>query len=224
VEIGPYFVVASTLEAPKASTATSVAEPTIPQEDISMSTNLLWEWLLNAWIVGEIVIAFATRTRGSQAKLQDRGTQLMIWIVIVACFVASGFAGALHAADMPFSHSGLRTAALALLIVGLVVRTVAIFTLGRAFSANVAVRASQTIQRSGLYSIIRHPSYLGMEMIFVAAGLHSHNWASLAIVFIPPTLAVLYRIHIEEAALLGAFGSDYGDYMRTTKRLIPGLY
>jgi protein-S-isoprenylcysteine O-methyltransferase Ste14 len=189
-----------------------------------MSTNLLWEWLLNAWIVGEIVIAFATRTRGSQAKLQDRGTQLMIWIVIVACFVASGFAGALHAADMPFSHSGLRTAALALLIVGLVVRTVAIFTLGRAFSANVAVRASQTIQRSGLYSIIRHPSYLGMEMIFVAAGLHSHNWASLAIVFIPPTLAVIYRIHIEEAALLGAFGSDYGDYIRITKRLIPGWY
>jgi protein-S-isoprenylcysteine O-methyltransferase Ste14 len=189
-----------------------------------MSQNLLWECLLDAWVVGEIVIAIVTRTRGSKGNVQDRGTQLMIWIVIVASFTGAGFASALQAADMSFSHSTLRTAGLALLIAGLLVRAVAIFTLGRAFSANVAIRSSQTIQRSGLYSIIRHPSYLGMEMIFAAAGLHSHNWASLAIVFIPPTLAILYRIHIEEAALLGAFGPDYENYMRTTKRLIPGVY
>jgi protein-S-isoprenylcysteine O-methyltransferase Ste14 len=189
-----------------------------------MNLNLLWECLIDAWILGEIVIAFATRTRSSQGKVKDRGTQLMIWIVIVACFMGSGFAGALHAADMPFNHSALRAAALVLLIAGLAVRAVAIFTLGRAFSANVAIRTSQTIQRSGLYSIIRHPSYLGMEMIFIAAGLHSHNWACMAIVLIPPTLAVLYRIHIEEAALLRAFGPDYGDYMKSTKRLIPGVY
>ena len=189
-----------------------------------MSQNLLWECLIIAWVVGEVIIAVATRTRGSQGKVQDRGTQFMLWIVIAACFTGAGFAGALQAADISFSHSTLRAAALALLIAGLLVRAIAIFTLGRAFSANVAIRSAQTIQRSGLYGVIRHPSYLGMEMIFMATGLHSHNWASLAIVFIPPTLAVLYRIHIEETALLGAFGPDYEDYMRTTKRLIPSIY
>jgi protein-S-isoprenylcysteine O-methyltransferase Ste14 len=29
---------------------------------------------------------------------------------------------------------------------------------------------------------------------------------------------------VEEAALLGAFGDEYAEYMRATKRLIPGVY
>jgi len=63
-----------------------------------------------------------------------------------------------------------------------------------------------------------------MEIIFVAAGLHTHNWISLAILLVFPTAAVLYRIQVEESALMGAFGGEYVDYMRTTKRLIPGVY
>jgi protein-S-isoprenylcysteine O-methyltransferase Ste14 len=35
---------------------------------------------------------------------------------------------------------------------------------------------------------------------------------------------VLYRIHVEEQALVGAFGDEYVEYSRTTKRLIPGVY
>lgn len=189
-----------------------------------VNMSVLWVWLMYAWVAGEVVIAFATRTRGGQGKVQDRGTQIMIWVVIVASFTGGGYASTIRAADMPFSHAGLRAAGLALLIAGLLVRIVAIYTLGRSFSANVAIRSTQTIQRSGLYRFVRHPSYLGMEMIFLAAGLHSHNWACLAIVFLPPTLAILYRIHIEEAALLSAFGSGYGDYIKSTKRLIPGIY
>jgi protein-S-isoprenylcysteine O-methyltransferase Ste14 len=125
---------------------------------------------------------------------------------------------------MPFNHDALRWSGLALLIAGLVVRIAAIVTLGRAFSANVAIRTEQTVQRAGLYRLVRHPSYLGMEIIFLAAGLHAHNWISLGILLVLPTIGVLARIRVEEAALLGAFGEDYADYMRTTKRLIPGVY
>lgn len=189
-----------------------------------MNQGLLWAILINGWIAGEVVLSVATRTRRGKGIPQDRGTQILLWIVIVASFVASGYATAIVWADVPFSHTALRTAALVLLVAGLLVRIVAIFTLGRAFSANVAIRNAQTVQRSGLYGVVRHPSYLGMEMIFLAAGLHSHNWISLAILVIAPTLAVLYRIRVEEAALLGAFGKEYADYMSTTRRLIPGFY
>jgi protein-S-isoprenylcysteine O-methyltransferase Ste14 len=41
---------------------------------------------------------------------------------------------------------------------------------------------------------------------------------------VPPFAALLYRIHVEEAALTGAFGEQYTDYSRTTKRLVPGIY
>src|SRR4029077_21170234 len=74
-----------------------------------------------------------------------------------------------------------------LMIVGLAVRWTAILTLGKAFSSNVAIQESQTIQRSGLYRIVRHPSYLGMLIIFFAIGVHSRNWLGLAVVMVPTT-------------------------------------
>ena len=61
-------------------------------------------------------------------------------------------------------------------------------------------------------------------IIFLAIGLADRNWISAAIVLILPAAALLYRIHVEEAALHGAFGAQYTEYCNTTKRLIPGIY
>ena len=186
------------------------------------------EFFFNAlealWVVGEILIAVITTTRGRQGKVQDRGSQILLWIVIVISLNIVGIVHQYFPVDMPGSYSWLRPVAFGVLILGLVIRAVAIFTLGRAFSANVALRSGQQLQRSGLYAFVRHPSYLGLEIIFLAFALHSRTWACFAVVFVPTTLAVLYRIHVEEIALRQAFGADYEDYSRTTKRLIPGVY
>jgi len=40
----------------------------------------------------------------------------------------------------------------------------------------------------------------------------------------PATPAHLYRIHVEEAELIEAFGQQYLDYSKETKRLVPGVY
>ena len=111
-----------------------------------------------------------------------------------------------------------------LFVVGLSLRIAAILTSSRSFTANVVTRPDQKINRSGLYRIVRHPSYLGMEIIFLAIGVHSGSWVAMITAFVPPTLAVLYRIRVEEAALIGAFGNEYEEYRQATKRLIPGLY
>jgi protein-S-isoprenylcysteine O-methyltransferase Ste14 len=39
-----------------------------------------------------------------------------------------------------------------------------------------------------------------------------------------PTASVMYRIHVEEKALRSAFGAEYDEYAKTTKRLVPGVY
>jgi protein-S-isoprenylcysteine O-methyltransferase Ste14 len=188
-----------------------------------MTLEKLWEFLVWGWTGLEVVIAIATRTRRSRGTVHDRGTQILIWAVIVFSFFASGWA-ALPALEMEFSHYPLRVAAVVLIVVGLVVRIVAIVTLGEAFSANVAIRSSQKLQRSGFYGVVRHPSYLGMEIIFLAVGIWGHNWGSMAVMIGLPTAAVLYRIHVEEKALRSAFGAEYDEYAKTTKRLIPGVY
>jgi protein-S-isoprenylcysteine O-methyltransferase Ste14 len=88
----------------------------------------------------------------------------------------------------------------------------------------VAIRDKQALYRSGLYSVVRHPSYSGLLIIFMAVAIAEHNWLSAAIVLIFPTAALLYRIHVEEIALNEAFGAAYATYSASTKRLIPGIY
>jgi protein-S-isoprenylcysteine O-methyltransferase Ste14 len=63
-----------------------------------------------------------------------------------------------------------------------------------------------------------------MLVIFLAIGIHSRNWISLFVVLIPTTVALLYRIHIEEIALNHAFGDAYAFYSKTTCRLLPFVY
>jgi len=188
-----------------------------------MHLSTVWTWLFWGWLAGEILLAVFTRTRRGEGKVQDRGTKMILWVVIFISISALDSVQRLAPAEMS-SGAWIRAVSLALMIVGITIRVAAILTLGKWFSTNVATHASQTLQRSGLYSVVRHPSYLGMEIIFLAIGLHTRNWACLAVVVILPTLAVLYRIHVEEQALLRAFGASYADYSRTTKRLIPGVY
>ena len=189
-----------------------------------MNLEFFFKLLGEIWAAGEILLAVFTTTWRGQGKIQDRGSQILLWVVIIASSWIDGWMHKFFPVDMPGSYSWLRPVALGILILGLGIRAVAVFTLGRAFSANVAMRAGQSLQRSGLYALVRHPSYLGLELILLAFALHARTWACFAVVLVPPTLALLYRIHVEETALRRAFGAEYDDYSRSTKRLIPGLY
>jgi protein-S-isoprenylcysteine O-methyltransferase Ste14 len=190
----------------------------------SLSISLIWKILFYGWTASEIYIAIATRTRQTGGKVRDRGSMLILWMAIVGSITAAEFARNLTSFTIfPGSHV-LLLIAIPLIVAGLVVRWVAIFSLGKAFSANVAIRDAQSLYRSGLYSAVRHPSYSGLLIIFLAIALAERNWLSAAIVLIFPAAALIYRIHVEEAALHAAFGAEYADYSRTTKRLIPGIY
>ena len=189
-----------------------------------MSIPLLWKILFYSWTAGEVCLVVATRTRKSRGKVRDRGSLLLLWSAIVGSITAADFVDDWVRAPMfPGSHWP-RYAAIALMIAGLLIRWTAIISLGKAFSVNVAIRDSQTLYRSGLYRLARHPSYSGLMVCFVAIALAGRNWIGAAVVLLPTTAAILYRIHVEEAALLGAFGADYLAYSETTKRLIPGIY
>jgi protein-S-isoprenylcysteine O-methyltransferase Ste14 len=126
-----------------------------------MNLEFFFHVLTNVWAVGEILIALVTTTGWGQGKIQDRGTQIILWIVIVASLRIDEWMHKFSPINMPGSSSWLRPVALGVLILGLGVRVTAIVTLGRAFSANVATHTGQRLQRSGLYSLVRHPSYLG---------------------------------------------------------------
>ncbi len=194
-----------------------------------MIVSTLWQIFYWVWVASEIGLVIVTRTRRSTGETRDRGSILLLWPVI---FFSIWFAmqyGATHPHTLlihgsPRMQASFRPLGLALLVLGLAIRWFSILSLGRSFSVNVAIHSTQTVYRQGVYSVLRHPSYTGMLLIFLAIGLEARNWISLAVMMIFPTLALLYRIHVEEAALLHAFGPEYADYSRSTKRLLPGIY
>ena len=192
-----------------------------------MTVSRIWLDLYWLWIAVEVYVVFTARLRrggNTGVTTSDRGSMLVLWFVIGSSIGMAFWAAAAYASTAIHAGPWLRAVSLALLATGLLVRITAIYTLGRSFTANVSIHATQTLHRSGLFRYLRHPSYTGMLLIFLALGLRLQNWLSLAIVLVPPFAALLYRIHVEEAALTGAFGEQYTEYSRTTKRLIPGVY
>lgn len=188
-----------------------------------MSTSLLWRILFYGWTASEICIAIVTRTRQGSGKVRDRGSMAILWVVILLSVTAAEWIADVAPANKFGGGHWLRIAAILVLLAGLAIRWTAILSLGKAFSANVAIRESQTLYRGGLYRLVRHPSYSGLLLIFLAIAMHERNWLAAA-VMLAPVAALLYRIHVEEAALHDAFGAQYAAYSKSTRRLIPGIY
>jgi len=189
-----------------------------------MTLSIIWQALYWSWVASEILVAVITRTRNNTGNTRDRGSMLILWIVIASAVTACIWISEVTPANMFGGAHWLKVASVGVIGVALAIRWTAIFSLGKSFSANVAIHTSQQLNRTGPYRLVRHPSYLGLLLVFLAIGIHSRNWISFGIVIVPTTAALLYRIAIEEAALNEAFGEDYAAYSKTTKRLIPGLY
>jgi protein-S-isoprenylcysteine O-methyltransferase Ste14 len=203
----------------------SLAHITLFVRDYGVITlSLFWQLLFYGWLVSEILVGIATRTKHSSGKVRDRGSLLILWIVITASVTACQWFSETHARNMFSGAHALKTAGVIVMLAGLAIRWTAIFTLGKSFSSNVAIQDAQQITRTGLFHFVRHPSYLGLLLVFLAIGVHSRNWISLAVVLLPTTAALLYRIHVEEIALAEAFGEEYLAYRKATKRLVPGIY
>ncbi len=189
-----------------------------------MQLSILWQIFYYGWFASEVYIAIATRTRRSSGTVRDGGTMLLLWVVIFSCISAGIWISQTRESNLPGGALWLMPLSLFLLVAGLALRWSAILSLGKSFSANVAVHATQRVIKTGLYRWMRHPSYTGLIVIFIAAGLHTRNWMAMAIVIAPPTAALLYRIHVEETALRDHFGAEYVEYSRQTRRLIPGVF
>jgi protein-S-isoprenylcysteine O-methyltransferase Ste14 len=194
------------------------------QFENNMSIGKLFAVLYWAWVASEVLLQVITRTSRKSGEVKDRGSLLLLLPVIFGSIWAAMWYGEVHGRTMLGGAHWLRILALVLFVIGLAIRGTAIFTLGRSFSTNVAIRATQTVHKTGLFRWVRHPSYSGMLLIFTAIGLWQRNGVSLAIMVVFPTAALLYRIRVEERALTEAFGQDYLQYSQETKRLIPGIY
>jgi protein-S-isoprenylcysteine O-methyltransferase len=175
------------------------------------------------WGASELCLNLVKRSK-SDAISKDCHSLGTIWLVTLTA-VALGIIAAyrLPACGLPWPKRVVEVSVV-LFMVGLTLRWYSIIHLGRFFTVNVAISKDHQLIESGPYQFVRHPSYTGSLLAVLGFCLSFHNWASLLIIFVPCCAVTLWRIHIEEEALVGALGERYVNYRQRTRRLIPLIY
>jgi protein-S-isoprenylcysteine O-methyltransferase Ste14 len=177
------------------------------------------------WIAFETGLVIKDNSRGKGKTTSDKGTRCFNFIAITM-----GIATAAILNRIPgFVFPGGKTptmffAGVAIISIGMALRYWAVATLGTSFRTTVETDRYQKVVSNGPYKLIRHPSYGGWLLICCGYGIAVQNWLSLLVAMLLPLAALLYRIRVEEAALVSAFGPEYIEYQKRTKRLVPWIW
>ena len=185
---------------------------------------LAFDVVVGAFVVSELSIRLRSE-RNRAGSRQDRGSLLLVAATILGGVAGSALVtkrvpgAAVKDARWPFFVAGL-----VLMCAGIAIRQWAVATLGRYFTIDVRVQSGQTVVDTGPYRWVRHPAYTALILVFLGLGLTLGNWAALPVAFLVPTAGLIYRIRIEEHALLAGVGEPYRRYAEGRKRLVPGVW
>lgn len=162
------------------------------------------------------------RLRGGPTA-EKRGTQK-----IAMLFASIGFVALLvvPALDRRFGWSAVP---LYLIAAGDALTAVCFYITFRAYrenpftSATVEIAEDQRVIRTGPYSVVRHPMYIGGLMLFIGTPLALRSyWGLLAFGVTLP--ALIWRL-LDEEKFLAANLPGYLEYCREVRwRLIPGIF
>jgi protein-S-isoprenylcysteine O-methyltransferase Ste14 len=107
---------------------------------------------------------------------------------------------------------------------GIALRFWSFRTLGRYFTFTVQTSADQPVITDGPYRVLRHPSYAAVLLMVMGVGLFLGSWWSFAWLTASVLCGLLFRIRMEERALLLQLGHRYDTYAAGHKRLVPFIW
>jgi len=188
-----------------------------------MNFSLVVPVICAIWVLSEILLAVFRRSGRTQSPL-DKSSLRIIWATIILAVPGGVYVGKQSIGHISPGESVLPWIGLLLILSGIGIRWWAVVSLGKYFTVDVAIRDDHKVVKSGLYRHVRHPIYAGSLLSFFGLGLTFPNILSILIIFVPICAAFVYRITVEEQALIETFGDEYINYCKTTKRLIPGVY
>lgn len=183
-------------------------------------------WLVFLWARGtEQRILSRRRPREDAAIDFDSGSWPLInygWRVVRLSALSLAFL------TPPWLDGALRIAlygaGLLMMISGALLRQHCLRMLGDYFTYRVSVSEKNTIVKSGIYRWVRHPSYTGGMLFNLGIGLTLTNWRSAVVIILGMIVMYVYRVHVEEKALLKVHSAAYGEYMQRTKRFVPFVF
>ena len=189
-----------------------------------MYVSLIFILISAFWLISEIILSRVKRSGAKDSSSLDKSSLRFLWIAIFLSVFLGVFLGLKGIGFIRVRHHLLSSCGIFLMLLGLIIRWTAILSLRKYFTVDVSILEGHKIVKKGLYKYIRHPSYAGSLVSFLGLGLAFSNWLSSIVIVVPILTAFIYRIRVEEKALIQAFGEEYLDYSKTTKHLIPKIY
>jgi len=160
----------------------------------------------------------------SSGEYEDRSNRWVIVVISLIGLLSAYLPAYTDRQDLwTLGAETMRWFGVLLFAVGGALRLWPVFILGRRFSGLVAIQPGHQLVTDGVYSVIRHPSYLGflISSLGWALAFRSVIGVLLTALMLLPLIA---RIRAEEAMLSRHFGDEYAAYRARTSRLIPGIY
>lgn len=144
-------------------------------------------------------------------------------IAILECFLEYVFLPRWKTDCWSKSHLVVITLGYVLIVVGQMVRSLAMRTAGGSFSHTVKTsrRDDHVMIKGGIYKWIRHPSYFGFFWWAIGTQMIMMNPISLILFATVLWKFFHQRIMFEERYLLQFFGREYYEYRESVPTLIP---
>jgi len=189
-----------------------------------MALNIIFYIISFIWIISEIVLSRMKKSDLENSITDyDKHTFRNIWITVLLSLIIGIFVSTFsfgRISILPYQQ----IIGLILISLGLLIRWSAILKLKESFTVDISVKKDQKIIKDGVYKFVRHPSYSGSLLSFLGLSLMFTNVFTFLIIFIPITISFLHRINIEEKVLNDVIGTEYIEYSKQTKKLIPFVY
>ncbi|MBN2072207.1 MAG: DUF1295 domain-containing protein [Candidatus Krumholzibacteriota bacterium] len=142
---------------------------------------------------------------------------LLLIILIIFCMTSKDFSR-----NRFFISLTWELAVFAISLLGLAVRVYAVgHTPSGTSGRNRASQVAEVLNRTGAYSLVRHPLYLGNFLIWSGAALFIHIWWVVVITALFFWLYYERIMFAEEEFLRKKFGSEYEEWAARTPAFVP---
>jgi protein-S-isoprenylcysteine O-methyltransferase Ste14 len=166
-------------------------------------------------------IRFGAKARATRGGPSDRFSTMALSLAMLVPLLGLIFA---MKGRIPITLPGMPVTAWVGVILGasgFALRLWSLLLLRERFTRTLLIQSEHQIERSGPYRFIRHPGYLGSLLCLNGIGLASGSTLVVVASILATGAAYWYRIHVEDAMLIRAFGEAYESYRRSTGALIP---
>lgn len=175
------------------------------------------------FLIAELLLLISKRAKQNQVKSTGDKKSLLLFWILIPVGISLGF---LFANYQVWNNRNLVIASIGvgIFVVGVLFRWISIFQLKKGFTVNVSIGINHHLKKDGLYTLVRHPSYLGLVLIILGLSIATNSLVSILVMNMPILFAIFYRILIEEKMLTKEFGEAYVKYCEQTKRIFPLIY